>query len=541
MEPSLPDVKLITRYCNLLFALSLLVAVIYILSLPVFPTGDGPLHLYNAHILWSLATHRPEYQRFYAIRHLVGIYSIHYFALILFGHFLTPAKAEELFIAMIVVSNALGFRFLASRLGKNAAVASLWMIPLLLTWPLAGGFLNYCFASGILFWALGCWISLSSTGSIMAFSGFIATQLTLVLSHPVPLAFLLVFMTADIGLLWSEERRFQNGGRFSNRGLRVSAFCITCVALVVPALLIKNSTVVSTLHWIYPHPELFTRLLSGRYIGMFGGHYLLFFLYTLTLLEIVPIVILMRAEETRVHFCSGTTTSADRMLIFSVVFLAATLCFPPVVNGAHYFPERFWSVLWPLILACSVGASLSVRALRGVSIAGTLAILLTGAVAFSALAPAARMQAEIAQVRIPAGSRGVFVEPISMTDNYALGFTYAVFYWCGARTVDRSHAVLLNSPWVDQPQIPIVQRAGAGMFSDNLYAYDLEHPFSLAEKISAPSPERDTVLKSSDFILYADPVNGSRDLSASIRAILRDQQQLWSCRYGSYFALCEKH
>jgi hypothetical protein len=539
MKPASPGAKRLLFYCNAFFAFSVLAAILYILHLPLFPNGDGPVHIYYSHVMWSLVTHQPLYLSYYAIRHLVGIYSIHYFALILFEKFLSQAKAEELFVAIILANTALGFRFLAGRLGANAAVASLWMVPLLLSWPLGSGFLNYCFAIGMVYWALGFWIGLPPKGLAYGFIGYIAALLMVIFSHPVPLLFLAAFLAADLVTGWLEARRLRYGLFFRDCFARCAAFCLTCAALIVPSLLVEKSKLDTSLHDIYPHPHLLRLLLTGRCIGMFGGAHPLTLLYTAGQLILVPGVAFLMAKEAFARLRQGTTTAADRLLLFSLLLLVATLCFPDSLNGSDNFPQRFWILLWTVILACSSAATLQLRTLRWISAAGVILIGITSVVTVRTLSRAAVMQAEVNNLRLPSGRAGIFLEPWG-TSHYPFGFTSSVFYSVGFRAAARSDAILLNSPWINQTHLPVEENGRSGLLDDYV-SWSQVNPPRLIEIMSKSSATRDVVLRLSDFILYADPEHGAGGLQDAVHNVLKDEQPQWDCGYGSYFALCTKH
>jgi len=538
MNANPPDAKRLKFFCDILFVLSLAAVVIFILRLPLFPNSDGSVHLYYAHVMWSLVNHQPLYEHFYAIRHLIGVYSIHYFALILFENFVSPAKAEELFIAIILVNSALGFRFLAGRLGANSAVVSLWMVPLLLSWPLGAGFLNYCFAIGAVCWALGFWIGLPPEGKARGVIGFSVAVVAMIFSHPVPLLFLVIFLTADLLLRWMEERRSNASGFFRRHSARLAAFGLTCLAILVPSILVQKGQIVSDLRDIYPHPHLLRYLLEGRYVGMFGGGYPLQILYTIGVLFVIPGVALLMAKGPWTRLRQGKTTAADRLLVFSILFLVATLSFPDSLNGADNFPQRFWILLWMMILACGAAATVKARALGWIAAGGGLLIVITGTVAMRTMPGVARMQAVVSHVRLPSGSKGIFLEPWGRSP-YDFGLTGNVFYSVGFRAAAQSDAIILNSPWIYQEHMPIRENGRSGLIADYVSWYSSQPP-RLLKIVSTPSPTRDAVLRASDFFLLADPWKMNGGLVNSVRLILRDEQPQWSCKYGKDYVMCQR-
>ena len=263
------------------FLLGLLAAIAFVLWLPVFPTGDGPVHLYYADVLWSLVRHQPAYAQDYAIRHLFAPYLVHYLALVSFEHVVAPPMAEKLFIAIIFLSQAFGFRFLARRLGagganSGASIACLWMLPLLFSWSLGGGFLNCCFATGVALWSFGLWVLLGEppvdsaggmgrrrAGRLLAFA---ATLAVLVLSHPVPLLVLLLFTASDLFL-----KSLARVNAWQALAPQAVALTMTCAAFIAPVVLAQKGQAAAVLPGVGFHADVLRELVLGMRLGLFAG------------------------------------------------------------------------------------------------------------------------------------------------------------------------------------------------------------------------------------------------------------------------------
>src|SRR5580698_7674711 len=127
---------------------------VWILTLPLFPSLDGSLHLYYASVLGSLLSGSRDFASYYFIRHLLPPYALHYYFLIAVAHFFGYVVADKLLVCLIFITTACGFRYLARSLGPSGDLMSLFIIPLLLNWPLGMGFYNYCLAIGMALWAL---------------------------------------------------------------------------------------------------------------------------------------------------------------------------------------------------------------------------------------------------------------------------------------------------------------------------------------------------------------------------------------------------
>ncbi|MGI4831634.1 MAG: hypothetical protein ACRYFU_26150, partial [Janthinobacterium lividum] len=83
----------------LLYAAVVLLTCVWVLSLPVFPSQDEPLHLYYVHIFSQLLGHEnTTYTATYTIRHLFPPYATYYYALIGLGHFVSLENADKLVV-----------------------------------------------------------------------------------------------------------------------------------------------------------------------------------------------------------------------------------------------------------------------------------------------------------------------------------------------------------------------------------------------------------------------------------------------------------
>src|SRR5947199_7005538 len=84
----------------------------WVLSFPVFPTQDGPVHLYYVSILSHLFSGSQLFSHYFSIRHPIPPYSLHYLLLFLLLKASTPLIAEKCIVCLTIVGFAFGFRYL---------------------------------------------------------------------------------------------------------------------------------------------------------------------------------------------------------------------------------------------------------------------------------------------------------------------------------------------------------------------------------------------------------------------------------------------
>jgi hypothetical protein len=108
------------------------------------------------------------------------------------------------------------------------------------------------------------------------------------------------------------------------------------------------------------------------------------------------------------------------------------------------------------------------------------------------------------------------------------------------RAFARSHAILLNSLWLDQSQLPIKLRPGADMPGNYMQSEPVEQPAYLTRDILERQPLALRSLDQANFILYAAPNVEGQALLPQLGRLLRTQRAEWSCVAGKILALCQR-
>ena len=86
-----------SRAVSLLFAALVVLVCCWVLSLPLFPTQDGPMHKYYVHAIASLLSGSHSYQA-YSIRHPFPPYAIHYAILLGLTRIFSFSLAEKILV-----------------------------------------------------------------------------------------------------------------------------------------------------------------------------------------------------------------------------------------------------------------------------------------------------------------------------------------------------------------------------------------------------------------------------------------------------------
>lgn len=526
-----------------LFWICLALFLVFLFSLPVFPTGDGPLHIYMANVFWSVATHTHSiYAHYYAIRHLLQPYSFHYYFLIGLEHFVSADMAEKFFVALILITMATGFRALARSFKIRSAAVSLWVFPLLLNWTLGGGMLNFSFAAGLMLWGLAFYYRLGDAFTGRVFAGFVVTLILLILSHPVPLMLLILMIAGD--LFWlilvrgpAEKRRWARVPRW-----QAAALLLAAISFIFPLLIADKAQMESSVSdGIYFHTTWVRFIVTGLRLGLMYVNNPAGWLYLGLLTAMAPAAawLLVSSGWWR-RMRDGASAPADRLLISALLFLLLSCFFPEHMNGSALFADRMWILVWLLVATCAAAAPLSRRMQTGVAVAalGTTALALI--LALLCIRPAAIKQQQLADAPIPSGERGIFLQANSASRPFQNKSTYPINYWAGARGFFAHQDVMLNTPWLNLTIVPVKAVTGTSLMGNAVPGGLIENPMEFSKSLSKHDLRSEHALDLADFILYSDPVAQHPRPVAEMEQMLGSQKARWICSGRYFYAVCLK-
>ena len=161
----------------------------WIMALPLFPSQDGPVHLFYTDVLRSLlfspGTHFAHY---FTVKHLLPPYSLYYYLLMGLEGLTSFVTADKLVVCLYVVSFAFGFRYMARAMGPSGNAVSLLALPLLFNWALFTGLTSFLLSTTLVFWTAGLWARNAAQPSSLKRFAFLGLVFLTMLSHPVPLA-----------------------------------------------------------------------------------------------------------------------------------------------------------------------------------------------------------------------------------------------------------------------------------------------------------------------------------------------------------------
>ena len=172
----------------------------WVLSLPLFPTQDGAVHLYYAQVISRLLSKSALYSQYFAIRYPIPPYAVHYVLLMGVTKLLPPLVAEKAIVCLTISTFVYGFRSLARKLGPSAGIATLWIVPLSLNWMMGMGFYSFCLSMALGLWAMAFWLRAVKVRTFGSWAAYYVCLTVILFTHPVPLAITVAFVASELML-----------------------------------------------------------------------------------------------------------------------------------------------------------------------------------------------------------------------------------------------------------------------------------------------------------------------------------------------------
>ncbi len=525
-----PFIVLLSAYC------------IWVLSLPLFPSLDGSLHLYYASVLASLLSGSKIFSSYYFIRNVLPPYALHYYFLIAAAHFVGYVIADKLLVCLIFITTACGFRYLAMHLGPSGGVLSLLVVPLLLNWTLGMGFYNYCLAIGMALWALGMWYRAVDRRSHILWVGFLTLVSLMVLTHPVPTLF--VYLLVGIDVAWRlfrscRERRSceQATGHFRQRFRWDIAYMLAALGtFAYIALFIGAHRVMGNLVQNYPRKAELISLAKLSTLAMFSGSQPAVLAYRASLYAIFFLTIVLGFRGLTQRWRRRAIANADLLLICSILLVIAIPILPPVMNGANYFSQRLVIFVWIGALAAASGHPLLGKTpRRGIAFCACAYAIAVLVFANSRIRPVA---VQISQIETASVSQrhltGLVLGLPDAPDPSDLN--YVPYYWAGTRYFRRTQSILLNGGWLYQYYLPLGSRLNriSGKFPPNIQ----DTPGNAFQLLMRSEEIRRQVMPHADLLLFTGQTK-LRDLTRFVH-ILDDSEPLrqWNCNVDNWYSVC---
>jgi hypothetical protein len=436
------------------FGLAVLACCVWILWLPVFPSEDGPVHVYYATVMTKLLSgvHDPLSQAF-RIRHLLPPYSLYYYMLIALLTFFPAVLVEQIAVCITVVMMATGFHRMCTAAGSNGRGTVFLILPLLLNWPLFMGFHNYCLSIGLCFWAAGTWFGRRRHRRAV----FLLLVVLIVLTHPVPLLPLAALCGIDLAGRWALRPALQQERATYMTEWRRDLATLACAcASMSYVLLFTETNKVRENLLVHIHPFVSVMHYATLYgLGLFARASVATLVYTGLLFAVLFVGLFLAVRGFRRRERGSGWRPTDALFFAAVALLVLLPFLPDTMNGGFYFNNRLLILVWCGAIAAASGGGVFAPRLRILLPAlGCGALAYTLILAQVRIAPEARSAAEAERAPIVRSGENAILLPA--TDYEAdPELRFRPLEWSAVRYFRRAGDVMLDAPFLDMSTMPI--------------------------------------------------------------------------------------
>jgi len=457
-----------------------------VLSLPVFPSQDGPMHLYWVDVLRALLSHSNQYGGYFQIRAFLTPYALHYYTMLALEAVFSAEMSEKILLCIYICLFSVAFKYLVNSVTPFGGGWSLVALPFCLNSLIYWGFYNYSFGVTFTLFLVGFWIRWHDHLDANRIGALAAGLIVLLLTHPVPGVVLLSYIGIQIVVELLSAKAFVRPWSVTLRGQARKVLVLGGMALV-------------TLVWIGRFLAT-PRNANPDGVGRIGGDWITTAILELKLWPVAPLTsgayrsglmaVLLLAL---VSVIAGMVLRWRHVASSGLVALCLTslLCFllyvflPEWINGSGYFRERFPIFFVLFLLAAGAASAPSSRWSYAAGGIAVLALCSTGVLQWRRATEIATELRPLltAEISGPLGA-GVLLHERSPENPIDRDVTFDPYAWAGAHYFRRAHAVLLDTMGLDQP-IHLLRPANPGPW-DYLDPLGEANYFSTQEGCSTP-------------------------------------------------------
>ena len=539
-----------------LMALSLIALsyCIWILSLPLFPTQDGPMHLYYVRIMQAILLHHDPglFPKYFTIKHLLPPYSLYYYLLLFLGQFVSLVTADKLIICLYVFLFLFGFRFLAQSIGSGSDLVTLLATTLVLNWSLGMGFVNFCLSTSIALWAIGLWCRAAQMteprSRTVRLAIFAVLCWTVMLTHPVPLLGVLAFCWLEFTIRFLRRKRYLALGNASTHGevsvsLPVLGDVVTLLlassAVFYVSAFTQHAVLRQTLDDTAPNSvgaRAVQLMLLGK-LAPFGGQGIAEILNRGCLLLVLVFALALGLQAIRRSIRAGEWTLGNTWTVLSFLLCIAIPFLPPDLNNSHFFSARLVLYVWIAALIGSSGVQPSLLKPSFIRSAAAFAVLFAAFTLFLAIQRINPIARDIARSEDgPTHDPAVGLLLRATDYRRSINLTYDPYLWSGARIFRRAGSIIYNTPWLDLQIITV--GAQPIMPTGKIDARSLEAPGVLRRTMHDSLAARTLVFSNIDMALISHGLSAAGDSRDPIFAEDPRPANSWVCHPWLTYSTC---
>jgi hypothetical protein len=532
-----------------LYLLFPMLCCLWVISLPVFPSQDGPLHLYFAQIFKQLLDHRQGiYSQSFYIKHYIPPYSLYYYSLVELSRLSSMEMADKLTVCIYFIGLPLGIRALCRSVAGYSGWVPFLIFPVLLNWPLMMGFVNYSIGTAFACFALAAWCDRDSSGNKARWK-FLAWLALAIVTHPLAWMFALGFAFFDTAIRFiGRDRRAGQGSDSHPEHARAARQDLIVLALGCAGYFylhaFKNppmpkEPVLGHFTYLQLLGIRIASFLKTRGLIVFTGMKGIPLLYRISTCTTFALGLWLSARRTWTEWRHGTWSMTATWTSFALVFMVMLPFIPDELNGSFLIGLRLVTLLYVGIVVAAAGAlGAYPRLSRAAAAVACLGGILSLSLAIRFINPVAN---DIASLRyapvIHSEKPGMFMRMYGAGNPPGLG--YDPLANAAAHYFRINQLLMFNTSWVNLSIIPVQPKDEALQHLDQRFTVNTPY---LGIPLLRDEAEAMQTLSRVGFIVTLPPVNLSAQESPFATqvgsAIPVGFASQWQCQLQRAWRIC---
>ena len=500
-----------SRINSLVFYCMLAGMCAWVLSLPLCPAQDGAAHKYYAWVVRQIVAGNSWVAHAYGIRHPIPPYATQDMIVVGLSHIMSLDQADKLFVCLVIVLTAVGTRLCCVHLGQGGRWTSLFVFPLLLSWSLLMGFMNYSLGIGLMLLIYACWMR-AADGKALYWAAFCLFAIVLAFTHPLPLLLVLALCCYDCAAQWYVRRRSDQSNARRVMVPQLMALGLLALEMCYPLLHTDakrtGSGLLSSMFRFRAYLTDLTLVGVSPYAR--HSHTLPLVAYKCVLYAVLLSGLIAAARGLGSRWRAERLDRNDALLVLAVALYLTLPLTPDWINGAA-LGARLLILVWFGLLMAASRMRFAPAQTMWLTGGALLAFFFTLLPAQNYLRPAALQVAAIERLRLPWQQNGLI-----LLQNEAGGKNAHLELdpdlWAPMLAMMHAQDVMVNSPWLDQIYYLVKPEGDMHLMFNLLPTMQARHAIDMHDgSISfLPESDQERIIAASDFVILEDSVARKR-------------------------------
>ncbi len=229
--------SLYNKYEYLIFLIITLLSASQVFFYYVFPTLDGPHHLYNSNLILGILQGNTMVESYYQLNNVPVSNLMGHALLAFFNSFLPSTTALNLLVFIYIAGMAFSFRYLMVTITGRFSPVNYAVFPFIMNISLILGLFNFCLGIILLFVLMGYWFKVHRSLTLKQLIFMTALLILMAFTHM--LTFVFFELTVIVFLVYDIITEYIKNKKFPFKAILLKIFKLVIVTIPAAVILIS--------------------------------------------------------------------------------------------------------------------------------------------------------------------------------------------------------------------------------------------------------------------------------------------------------------